>query len=234
MYSIKLSAGILAISPVACFHKRNYTGVIMVRLCKGNKAITIRLLDIGIAVGAMGLLAACTPPEPMDFSLGDVAASPHKTPCKLQSIAVTIESNPNYGNGSYGTRPPSLEQLREPMQSALQDGLDRTAAFDFGSQSYCAVEAKILGMKYETAGITFPTKLYVSYMINSLDTGQPILREVIIGQGETPLSYNYLGFVRDRHSIILSGQDAVRGMIDTTEQFAAIEKPLNNPPAITH
>jgi hypothetical protein len=176
-----------------------------------------------LILASMGLLNACTPPEPLDFSQDSVTPVQHKINCKLQSIAVSIENDADFGNGDYGTRPAALAEIREPMRSALEDGLDRSAVFDYGSPSSCAVEAKVLGIKYQTFGATFPTDIYVDYEISSLDSGHRLLSDIITGHGETPMSYNFLGVVRSRHSIILSGKDAVSGMIVTTEQFADIE-----------
>ncbi|WP_234732380.1 YajG family lipoprotein [Acidocella facilis] len=182
----------------------------------------------GAAIAAICLLSACTPPEPMDFSLGEVPIAHNKIPCRLQSIAVTVETAAFYGNGKYGTRPPALSEFRDPLKSALEDGFDRSALFNYGAPSYCAFEAKILGIKQAEIGITFPADLYVSFTLNSLNTGNKLVSATVTGHGETPLTYNWIGIVRMRHSLILSGQDAARVMIEAVEEYASA--PSSNQP----
>ena len=172
-------------------------------------------------IAAAVLLAACTPPEPLDFSLNQVPVSNGKIPCKLQSITVNVENQPDYGDGQYGTRPTALVQFKDPMKSALEDGLDRSASFDYKSSGTCSVDAKILGMKYEGAGITFPTNIYIEYQIMSLDSGSPVFSTIVSGYGQTDFGYNFIGVIRARHSMVVSGEDAVRNMISATEGFAS-------------
>lgn len=167
------------------------------------------------------VVAGCTPPAPLDFSQNEVPVSNSKIKCKLQSVAVTVENVANYGNGAYGDRPTKLTEFRAPFQDALQDGLDRSAVFDYSSPNYCAVEAKILGLKQAQVSITFPVELFVWYTIEDLNSGKPLVSEVVEGRSSTPFSYNMFAIIRLRHSLIGSGIDAVHNTIISTEQYAA-------------
>lgn len=165
------------------------------------------------------MLAGCSPPAPFDFSINNVPVSVVKFPYRLNSVTVNVDTNENENVSAYGTRPVGLEKFVQPLKNSIQDAVNKSAIFDYNSKRFCTIDVKILGISYSLLGITFPTKLYASYSIINLQTGKPIFIKVIEGYGSTPMGYSFLGAVRDRNSIILSGQSNVRNFIDEFEAF---------------
>lgn len=171
-------------------------------------------------VAAALVLTGCTSPKPFDFSLNRVPVAKVKLPYRLTNVSVNVESSGAIDEAAYGTRPPGLENLVQPLKNSIQDAVDKSAMFDYNSRKFCALDVKIIGIKRELAGMNFSTTLYVRYSIVNLNSGRPIFNEIVPGFGTTPLGYNFFGAIRSRHSVIKSGKEDVKNFIFAAEQFS--------------
>ena len=179
----------------------------------GRPALPIRVF----ALFTMGLLTACNPPQPLNFSVQNVQASPVSLDADLRGITVTTGA-PNERTGNL---PPEVATVTNVWKEATQEALARAAIFDDDSHRHVNLEVKILKFDAPGAGITFPTDTDASYTIVDRATGAVIFSQLISAQGTTPMDFAFVGAIRQRESINRSVQNNIAAFIDALEHNPA-------------
>lgn len=160
-----------------------------------------------------GLLAACNPPQPLNFSVQNVQASPVKIDADLRTITVT----PGAPNERTGDLPPAVASITGNWKEATQEALSRSALFNDDSRRHVNLEVKILKFDIPGMGITFPTSTDASYTLVDRQNGAVIFRKVISAQGTTPMDFAFVGAIRARESINRSAQNNIDGFLKALE-----------------
>lgn len=179
------------------------------------------------AIGLTALLAACSPPQPLNFSVQNVQPSPVKLDADLRTITVT----PAAPNERTGDLPPAVAGITSTWKEATQEALSRSALFNDDSRRHVNLEVKVLKFENPPMGITFPTDTDASYTLIDRQDGSIIFRKVISAQGTTPMGFAMVGAVRARESINRSAQNNIAGFLRALEvsQIAAYHasKPIS-------
>ena len=160
-----------------------------------------------------GPLAACNPPQPLNFSVQNVQASPVSLDADLRVITVT----PGAPNERTGDLPPAVAALTNTWKEATQEALARAAIFNDESRQHVNLEVKVLKFYTPPMGITFPTDTDASYTLVDRRTGSVIFTQVISAQGTTPMDFAFVGAIRARESINRSVQKNISAFIDALE-----------------
>jgi len=160
-----------------------------------------------------GLLAACSPPQPLNFSVQNVQPSPARLDADLRTITVT----PAAPNERTGTLPPAVASVTTTWKEATQEALSRSALFNDDSRRHVNLEIKILKFDAPGMGITFPTDTDASYTLVDRQDGAVIFRKVISAQGTTPGDFSLVGAVRARESINRSAQNNIAAFLQALE-----------------
>ena len=174
-----------------------------------RSAVLVRLL----AVAAMGLVTACNPPQPLNFSVQNVQSSPTSLDADLRTITVT----PAAPNERTGDLPPAVAGLTNTWKEATQEALARAAIFNDESRRHVNLEVKILKFYVPSMGMTFPTDTDASYTLVDRRTGSVIFSKVISAQGTTPMNFAFVGAIRARESLNRSVQNNIAGLIYALE-----------------
>lgn len=163
-----------------------------------------------VAVLAVVLLTACNPPQPLNFSVQNVHASPVVLDADLRAVTVT----PAAPNERTGDLPPAVAALTNTWKEATQEALTRAAIFTDASPKHVSLEVKVLKLAAPSLGITFPTDTDARYTIIDRGTGAVIFSQVISSQGTTPMDFAFVGAIRSRESINRSVQNNIAAFID--------------------
>lgn len=166
------------------------------------------------AMVAVNLLAACNPPQPLNFSVQNVRSSPTSLDADLRMITVT----PGAPNERTGDLPPAVAAVTSTWKEATQEALGRAAIFNDESSRHVNLEIKILKFYSPGIGITFPTDTDASYTLVDRRTGAVIFTKVISAQGTTPMEFAFVGAIRARESINRSVQNNISTFIDALER----------------
>jgi hypothetical protein len=156
-----------------------------------------------------GLLAACNPPQPLNFSVLNVQPSPTVVDADLKVITVT----PGAPTERTGDLPPGVADLATPWRVATEEALGRAAIFNDGSQRHVNLEIKVLKFDVPGFSATFPTDTDARYTLVDRSTGMAIFSQVISAQGTTPMDFAFLGVIRARESINRSAQNNIAAFI---------------------
>ncbi len=175
-----------------------------------NHLAAIRLL----ALFGLGSLAACNPPQPLNFSVQNVQSSPTSLDADLRGITVT----PGAPNERTGDLPPAVAAVTNTWKEATQEALARAAIFNDESRRHVNLEVKILKFYAPGMGITFPTDTDASYTLVDRRTGSVIFTKVISAQGTTPMEFAFVGAIRARESINRSVQNNIAAFMDALER----------------
>lgn len=166
-----------------------------------------------LPVLALTLLAACNPPQPLNFSVQNVRPSPVALDADLRAVTVT----PAAPNERTGDLPPAVAALTNTWKEATQEALTRTAVFNDESRHHVGLEVKILKLAVPSMGVTFPTDTDARYTLIDRGTGAVIFSQVISAQGTTPGDFAFVGAIRARESINRSVQNNIAAFIDALE-----------------
>ena len=166
-----------------------------------------------LAFAFMGFLTACNPPQPLNFSVQNVQASPVSLDADLRGITVT----PGAPNERTGDLPPAVAAITGNWKEATQEALARAAIFSDESQRHVNLEVKILKFYTPGMGITFPTDTDASYTLVDRRTGAVVFTQTISAQGTTPMEFAFVGAIRARESINRSVQKNIAAFIDALE-----------------
>lgn len=172
------------------------------------------LLFRSFLLSALLSLAACNPPQPLNFSVQNMRVSPVVADADLRGITVT----PAAPNERTGALPPAVASITNTWKEATQEALARTAIFNDDSRHHINLEIKILKLDAPAFGVTFPTDTAASYTIVDRNTGAILFTQVINGLGETPLDFAFAGAIRARESINRSVQNNIAAFIDALER----------------
>jgi len=153
----------------------------------------------------LGLLAACNPPQPLNFSVQNVQASPVRLDADLRTITVT----PAAPNERTGDLPPAVAGLTNTWKEATQEALSRAALFNDDSRRHVNLEVKLLKFAVPGMGVTFPTDTDASYTLVDRQDGAVLFRRIISAQGTTPMDFAFVGAIRARESINRSAQNNI-------------------------
>jgi hypothetical protein len=163
-------------------------------------------------------LAACNPPQPLNFSVQNVQPSPVKIDADLKAVTVT----PAAPNERTGSLPPGVAGITNTWKEATQEALARTAIFNDDSHRHVNLEVKILKFDIPGAGFTFPTYTDARYSLIDRSTGQSLFSKVVSAEGETPMDFSFFGAVRGRESINRSAQNNIAGFVSALEHGSSI------------
>lgn len=165
------------------------------------------------ALCAVGLTAACNPPQPLNFSVQNVQPSPVAIDADMREVTVT----PGAPNERTGPLPPVVATLTTTWKEATTEALARTAIFNDNSHRHVNLEVKILKFDAPAAGITFPTDTEARYTLIDRSSGAVIYSRVISAQGTTPMDFAFAGVIRARESINRSVQNNIANFISDLE-----------------
>ena len=158
-------------------------------------------------------LAACNPPQPLNFSVQNVQPSPMRIDADLRAVTVT----PAAPNERTGDLPPGVAGVTNTWKEATQEALARAALFNDDSSKHVNLEVKVLKFSAPGAGITFPTDTEARYTLVDRQSGSIIFSQVISAQGTTPFDFAFLGVIRQRESINRSAQNNIAAFIDALQ-----------------
>ena len=165
------------------------------------------------ALACVGSLIACNPPQPLNFSVQNVQASPVSLDADLRGITVT----PAAPNERTGDLPPAVAVLTNTWKEATQEALARAAIFSDEGRQRVNLEVKILKFYAPGMGITFPTDTDASYTLIDRRTGAVVFTQTISAQGTTPMDFAFIGAIRAQESINRSVQKNIAAFIDALE-----------------
>lgn len=160
-----------------------------------------------------GFLAACNPPQPLNFSVQNVRASPVSLDADLRGITVT----PGAPNERTGDLPPAVAAVTNIWKEATQEALARAAIFNDESRQHVNLEVKILKFYAPPMGVTFPTDTDASYTLVDRRTGDVVFTQTISAQGTTPMDFAFVGAIRAQESINRSVQKNIAAFIEALE-----------------
>ena len=161
-------------------------------------------------------LAACTPPEPLDFSVQNVQPSPVRVDADLRAVTVT----PAAPNERTGDLPPGVTGVTNIWKEATQEALARPANFNDDRSRHDNLEVKILKLSVPRSGLTFPTDTEARYTLVDRQSGSIIFSQVIAAQGTTPRDFALLGVIRRRESVNRSAQNNIAAFIEALQRSA--------------
>ena len=179
----------------------------------------IRAVGRACAILLTGLVAACNPPQPLNFSVQNVSPSPTRVDADLRTITVT----PAAPNERTGNLPPAVAMITNVWKEATQEALSRAALFNDDSRRHVNLEVKILKFDSPSMGITFPTDTDASYTLVDRQSGAVLFRKVISAQGTTPMDFAFVGAIRARESQNRSAQNNIETFLKAlgADQVAA-------------
>ena len=176
------------------------------------------MLGAFLAVASTFSLAACNPPQPLNFSVQNVQPSPTHIDADLRAVTVT----PAAPNERTGELPPVVAGLTNTWKEATQEALARTAIFNDDSRRHVNLEVKILKFDAPSAGFTFPTYTDARYTLIDRASGQSLYSQIISGEGETPMDFAFVGVIRARESINRSVQSNIAAFLHALESAPSI------------
>ena len=159
------------------------------------------------------MVAACNPPQPLNFSVQNVQSSQTVIDADLRNITVT----PAAPNERTGELPPAVAALTNTWKEATQEALGRAAVFNDSSPRHVNLEVKILKFDAPGVGITFPTDTDARYTLVDRSSGAPVFSKVISAEGTTPGDFAFVGAIRARESINRSAQNNIAAFIRELE-----------------
>ena len=178
-----------------------------------------------LALIAMGLSSACSPPQPLNFSVQNVQPSPVAVDADLREVTVT----PAAPNERTGPLPPAVAGLTSTWKEATQEALARAAIFNDDSRQHVNLEVKVLKLDAPAAGITFPTDTDARYTLIDRGSGGVVFSQVISSEGTTPMDFAFLGVIRARESINRSVQKNIAAFIDALEHSPTAVARIQHP-----
>jgi hypothetical protein len=180
-----------------------------------------------VGFAAIALLAACNPPQPLNFSVQNVAVSPVGLDQDLRLVTVT----PAAPDERTGDLPPAVASLTNTWKEATVEALSRAAIFNDDSHHHVNLEIKILKFYVPGAGITFPTETDARYTLIDRGNGAVIFSQTISAIGTTPMDFSLIGAIRGRESINRSAQNNIAAFISALEHspgaVARIQRPVS-------
>ena len=170
--------------------------------------LIVRFMSLArlLALACTGSLVACNPPQPLNFSVQNVQASPVSLDADLRGITVTPAA-PNERTAV----------LTNTWKEATQEALARAAIFNDESRQHVNLEVKVLKFNAPGMGITFPTDTDASYTLVDRRTGAVVFTQTISAQGTTPMDFAFIGAIRAQESINRSVQKNIAAFIDALE-----------------
>jgi hypothetical protein len=173
----------------------------------------------------IGLAAACSPPQPLNFSVLNVQPSPTALDEDLRAVTVT----PAAPNERTGELPPEVADVTNTWKEATQEALARAAIFRDDSHNHVNLEVKILKFDAPGAGITFPTDTDAKYTLIDRASGKVVFTQIISAQGTTPMGFAFIGAIRARESINRSAQNNIAAFIKALENAPSATSPTPAP-----
>lgn len=163
------------------------------------------------------LLSACQTPPPLNFSVNNTQISQQKIDAELRSITVTLAQ-------SGETRTPltmGMESVPVLWQNALEDGLNRMAIFQDGSDTTTNVVVKVVDLDPPEMGITMITKAEAHYEVIDRRSGEVMFARTIKSEGVVPPGYAFLGVTRAVESINRAVNNNISNFMDELQLFAS-------------
>ena len=171
-----------------------------------------------VVFAAVALLAACSPPQPLNFSVQNVAVSPVGLDQDLRLVTVT----PAAPDERTGDLPPAVASLTNTWKEATVEALSRAAIFNDDSHHHVNLEIKILKFYAPGAGITFPTETDARYTLIDRGNGAVIFSQMISAIGTTPMDFSLIGAIRGRELINRSAQNNIAAFINALELSSTV------------
>ena len=166
-----------------------------------------------LVLAATLTVVACSPPQPLNFSVQGVQPSPTIIDADLRAITVS----PAAPDERTGSLPPAVANLTSTWKEATEEALGRAAVFNDSSTRHVNLEVKILKFDAPSAGITFPTDTDARYTIVDRSNGGAVFSKVVSAQGTTPGDFAFVGAIRARESINRSAQNNIAAFIRELE-----------------
>ena len=166
-----------------------------------------------LAFAALVGVAACGPPQPLNFSVQNVRPSSVRIDADLRSVTVT----PAAPDERTGDLPPGVAGITNIWKEATQEALTRAAIFNDDSHQHVSLEVKILKFAVPQTSITFPTETDVRYTLVDRQTGAVIFSQIVSAEGTTPMDFAFVGAIRRRESINRSAQNNIAAFIDALQ-----------------
>ena len=159
-------------------------------------------------------LTACNPPQPLNFSVQNVQASPGIVDADLKGVTVT----PAAPNERTGDLPPAVAGVTTTWKTATEEALGRAAIFNDDSRRHVNLEVKVLKFSAPPIGVTFPTNTEARYTLIDRANGGVIFSQVIAARGTTPGDFAFVGAIRARESVNRAAQNNIAAFIDALER----------------
>lgn len=183
-----------------------------------------KISAVGINLIFIGTLSGCTSAPPFNFAEPNVAVSQTVVNYTLKSAVVTLAS-PSEQDGPL----PSDASIIVPIwQSALEDAVDRSAVFADPAPYSVNLECKVLELHLPLFGITMETTVSARYQVTDRHTGKIIFEKVINTKGDVPMSYSFIGVIREKESVNVAVQNNIGVFLQQIESSNLVSVRASN------
>jgi hypothetical protein len=161
-----------------------------------------------------------TPMPPLEFTPRDVNVSIKKLDADLRTITISVAQNDEkFGETMVGFGGNEYEQtFKSAFQSALEEGLARSAIFNDLSNRKVSLSAKILEFQTPSFSSSFETEMIVRYQLIERSTGAIVYSKNISSKGSVPYNYAFVGAVRFTEARNISVRNNVLNLISDLEK----------------
>ncbi|MFD1712520.1 UDP-N-acetylglucosamine acyltransferase [Ottowia sp. GY511] len=177
----------------------------------------MRFLRTLLLIVATALVAGCTAPPPLNFSVSDVQVSKKKVDAELRSITVTL-AKPGEQQGGI---PTDMDRVTAYWKEALQAGLDRMTVFRDEAATKVSIQVKILAFEIPRFGAEMRTHSVARYEVIDRASGAVLYSKDVTSLGVVPAGYAFYGVTRARESINRAAQDNIRQFLQSLDSTDA-------------